>query len=616
MIEPKDHWHPFQSDDEMLIYLKDHQLLSQRATEAKPMYYRGAFSDTLLPCQVVGWQDTVFAVIRVNGTLHTIHPDHLADLQPKKAELNELDLPALPTEEPDYLQFSLGSQFAEEAPLPKSRPISSPAHTENYTVIDLETTGLESATDEIIEVAALRVRNGAVVDRFQSLIRCCSPLSPIITDITGIKPEDLASAPTLESCLPSYLAFLGDDCLVGHNVGFDTGFLAAACAKLGLPAFHPATVDTLKLSRKKLSLPSYKLTEVRIALNLPEHNAHRALDDCQTTMEVYEALKQRKETAKRSSGRNFRGAPLERHRELYPDTVVSGPNSPFYGANCVLTGELHIDRSEAEAMLTEAGAILKSSVSQKTNLLIVGVQDPSLVGVSGLSSKEKKAMELNRSGKASIQILNETQLCAMLAGAPAQDLPQESSIPEGTHSTEPDAEEEEQASFFQQDSLEEQTFHLMESSIRTVIAQNFLEESQLRMQQMSSYWSVSYASSLIARIRFGKNASYCSLDASAAVPLLEQAGIVYERKQAEPSFVRIPLRVPEDILPCLPVLAAVTQRALDLIPKEFDCCSRVDACSHAKHCVNPSSTMSIGCGYRKILASGRIFYGPNRNTDT
>lgn len=621
MIEPQAHWHPFQSNDEMIEYLKNHQLLSQKATEAKPFYYRGEFSAELLPCQVVGWQDAVFAVIRVDGKLHSIHPDHLADMQPKKAELQALDVTATVPDESDFLQFSLGGDFAEEPPAPAKKPrkASVGVQEDAYTVIDLETTGLDCSCDEIIELAAIRVRSGQVEARFQSLVQCHGILPLNITEITGIAPEELVDAPMLEDILPDYLAFLGDDPLVGHNVTFDTGFLIAACAQLGLAPFEPVTIDTLKLSRKKLALSSYKLTAVRIALELPEHNAHRALDDCQTTMEVYEALKQRKDKPKRSSDRRFRGAALERHPELYPTEILSGPESPFYGKICVLTGELHIERDEAAALLEQAGATVKSGVTQKTNFLIVGVQDKSLVGEDGLSSKEEKALMLKSKGKADIQIIHEEQFCAMLSKdyRPSEPAAADPSAPESTAVPSEPIEEEiveaEQFSFLNTESPEEQTYHRMESTIQSVIEQNFLEPSMLKFQQMASYWSVSCATALIARIRFGKTASYCSLDAGAAKELLDQAGISYEIKGSDSGFVRIALQKPEDILPCLPVIAAVTQRALDAIPKEFDCCGRVEQCSNAKRCVNPSSAMCIGCGYRKILASGRIFYGQNRN---
>lgn len=164
---------------------------------------------------------------------------------------------------------------------------------------------------------------------------------------------------------------------------------------------------------------------------------------------------------------------------------------------------------------------------------------------------------------------------------------------------------------------EVQTYQLAEETIRAVIRSNSLGEEFITCQKGktdSSYWSITYFGALIARIHFGKKVSYFSVDV-AAKEQLEQSGIRYDMIKSDQDFVRILLQEPEDILPCLDVVASATQRVLDNIPKEFDCCSWVEACSDARRCVQPNDGLRIGCGYRKILASGRVFYGKNRNVD-
>ena len=162
---------------------------------------------------------------------------------------------------------------------------------------------------------------------------------------------------------------------------------------------------------------------------------------------------------------------------------------------------------------------------------------------------------------------------------------------------------------------EERTFHLVEETIRGVIRTNSLGEEFLSFQKgKTDYWSITYFGALIARIHFGKKVSYFAVDA-AVKGQLEKSGIRYDTTKSDQDFVRILLREPEDILPCLDVVVAVTQRVLDSIPKEFDCCSRFQACSDARRCVQPDDALRIGCGYRKVMASGRIFYGTNRNID-
>ena len=98
----------------------------------------------------------------------------------------------------------------------------------DYTVVDLETTGLNPTTDLIIEFAAVRVRNGEVVDTFQSLCDPGFPIPPAIEAITGITSEMVRFSPNPRSVLPDFLGFVDDDFVTGHNVLFDVRFIAAS----------------------------------------------------------------------------------------------------------------------------------------------------------------------------------------------------------------------------------------------------------------------------------------------------------------------------------------------------------------------------------------------------
>lgn len=162
---------------------------------------------------------------------------------------------------------------------------------------------------------------------------------------------------------------------------------------------------------------------------------------------------------------------------------------------------------------------------------------------------------------------------------------------------------------------EEQTYANVHNIIVSVILKNFLGPEFLSFQACTGYWSITYANALIARIHFGKKVSYFAVDTKTAQPLLEEAHIPYDIKASDRDFVRIPLTEPEDIKPAIGVIQAVTQAVLDCIPKEFDCCSRFAQCSDAQKCIQPDDALRIGCGYRKIMASGKIFYGKNRNVD-
>lgn len=164
--------------------------------------------------------------------------------------------------------------------------------TDNYTALDLETTGLDPKKDKIIEVGAVRVRNGEVTDRFQSLINQGVVLPDKITQLTGITQEELIMAPYAEQVIPELLAFLGDDVILGHSVMFDYSFLKKEAVNQGLwkTEQNAMGLDTLKLARVLLpELPSRRLTDLCTHYQI-KHHAHRALGDAESTVGLYQCL--------------------------------------------------------------------------------------------------------------------------------------------------------------------------------------------------------------------------------------------------------------------------------------------------------------------------------------
>jgi len=167
---------------------------------------------------------------------------------------------------------------------------------EEYVAFDLETTGLNSRIDEIIEIGAVIMKDGKEVDRFQTFVDPGQKLRQEIVDLTGITDAMLQGAPTIDKVLPEFLSFVGDRVLVAHNADFDTGFIRAACKKLSLPYTY-TSIDTLVLSQNIMTnLSKHKLNVLADALSLPEFNHHRAGDDaltCGLVMDrFFEKLKQ------------------------------------------------------------------------------------------------------------------------------------------------------------------------------------------------------------------------------------------------------------------------------------------------------------------------------------
>ncbi|GAC1643250.1 MAG: hypothetical protein NVS4B12_07350 [Ktedonobacteraceae bacterium] len=156
-----------------------------------------------------------------------------------------------------------------------------------FVVIDTETTGLRPGPDRVIEVACVRVRGGEAVDSLQTLINPGRRIPPFIAQFTGITQEMVNDAPTAKEILPDVIRFIDGAIVVGHNVGFDIGFLSYEAQLIGC-AFPPDGLDTIPLARRFCpGLKRFKLDMVASHLNIPTVNRHRALGDASVTAAIF-----------------------------------------------------------------------------------------------------------------------------------------------------------------------------------------------------------------------------------------------------------------------------------------------------------------------------------------
>ena len=159
-----------------------------------------------------------------------------------------------------------------------------------FVAFDLETTGLDARTDAIIEIGAVRIRGGEVVDKFTSFAQPGQPLSAKTVSLTGITDEMLRDAPTPGDAVDLFLDWAGDTPLCAHNAAFDTGFIRAYCARSGRK-FDPLYFDTLILAQYLCpKLPNHKLDTVASAMGLPPFQHHRAYDDAETCGRILAAM--------------------------------------------------------------------------------------------------------------------------------------------------------------------------------------------------------------------------------------------------------------------------------------------------------------------------------------
>ena len=167
------------------------------------------------------------------------------------------------------------------------------AFPSDFTVVDIETTGLSSFGAEIIEVSALRYRGDRFEAAFSSLIKPSAPIPYFITQLTGITNGMVKDARDRKGVLRDFAEFLGGDVIIGHNVNFDVNFLYdELLLHLGFTMKNDF-VDVLKLSRKYLpELPNHKQVTVAEYFGLDTHGAHRALKDTEICAENYLRIKE------------------------------------------------------------------------------------------------------------------------------------------------------------------------------------------------------------------------------------------------------------------------------------------------------------------------------------
>lgn len=164
---------------------------------------------------------------------------------------------------------------------------------DEYAAVDIETTGLSPVNCEIIEIGAVRVKNGGITDRFEALILPSERIPRYITGLTGITNEELEKkGEDPEAVLSEFSEFIGDMLIVGQNVNFDINFLYDGMMKhLGIPLENDFA-DTLRLSSNIFpDLPDHKLSTLKKAFGIAENVAHRGLSDCIDAMKCYEYMR-------------------------------------------------------------------------------------------------------------------------------------------------------------------------------------------------------------------------------------------------------------------------------------------------------------------------------------
>lgn len=344
MISPKREWRKFETIEEKLEVLRELKLVSSKASEVKTLYYKGAYTKEAVECDVVGIVDNNEIILDVNGELHSIHPDYLLDMQKK----------------------------------------------ERFIIVDIETPRSFSPADGIREVAAVVVEDYRAVETLHLAV---------ITDEEKYKNgygDGLEAIEENEELKEKFKALVKKHkCpLVAHNASFDRNFLRYWGWVEESQEFY-CSMNTIK---QKEILPSYKLVNLLEHYNIKKGQAHNALQDVLDLLDLLKVVKPERWSAlsistvatkkvnKESNNKDGETKPksnsfkkfakskeqVAQEKELIEFAKNNLIKDIFNKKKIVFTGDMSKDRAEMRAIAIRYGADSPTSISGKTNILVVG----------------------------------------------------------------------------------------------------------------------------------------------------------------------------------------------------------------------------------------------------
>ena len=290
---------------------------------------------------------------------------------------------------------------------------------ETYIVFDLETTGLYPGVNEIIEIGAIRYFRGVEAATFHTMVKPERPIPERITQLTGIGMQDVENAPSIREALLLFVGALEDCPLIAHNAQFDRAFLLAALPD-GTELTGPI-YDTLALAKQAFpGLPSYKLEDLKQTLSLGDAPSHRALDDVRATAALFaRCVEQIHGLPEPLAVRSDHWKPKYESVDVAavcPAVAQIDPQHPLYQKGVVFTGTFAHPKQELMQLAANRGALLQERVTLKTGILVVGAQDPQVVGPDGKSAKMRKAERYNAEGRTQISMIDEARFLELAEG--------------------------------------------------------------------------------------------------------------------------------------------------------------------------------------------------------
>ncbi|MBN3489205.1 exonuclease domain-containing protein [Lactobacillus acidophilus] len=252
-----------------------------------------------------------------------------------------------------------------------------PDFLSNYTMLDIETTGLSPYRDRITELGAVKVRNGQIVDQYTNLVKFPknNKVPAFITKLNGITEEQIINEGIpAEQAITEFREFIGDDVIAGYNINFDLNFLYDLSQKFKLPILNNDYVDVLRLARAYYPRERHnRLIDCMQRAGIAKVEQHHGLADSLDTIKVYNDFSE-----------HFTDELLENARNEIKNVDLTGDEVDYYqlgyrnpvqNKKIVLSGHIHMDNEDAGKMIENMGGKNVDKVDPMTNYLIMGDHD-------------------------------------------------------------------------------------------------------------------------------------------------------------------------------------------------------------------------------------------------